>query len=79
MIFDLFPQPIGLGHISQIKEGPLLRPLYRSMVPAKFCLGFDLNKQTSNQDPIVVHCWKQTLVGTPSKQKYELIAYSWFI
>ncbi len=26
MIFDLFPQPTGLGHRSQITKGPVLRP-----------------------------------------------------
>jgi hypothetical protein len=26
-MFDLFPQPTGLGHRSQITEGPVLRAL----------------------------------------------------
>jgi hypothetical protein len=26
MIFDLFPRLTGLGHTSQITEGPVLRP-----------------------------------------------------
>jgi hypothetical protein len=26
MIFDVFPQPTGLGHRSQITKGPVLKP-----------------------------------------------------
>ncbi len=72
MIFDLFPRPTGLVHISQIKVGPVLSgpsPVQQEHCPCKILLvlnALQKHKPTSNQDPIVVDCWKQTLVGTPS-------------
>ncbi len=37
-IVDLLPQPTGLGHRSQITEGPILRPFSHTQQPTTNCM-----------------------------------------
>jgi len=50
--FILFPRPTGLGHRSQITQGPVLRPLSYTKMPLilRMCLpwGFTLHVKTSS-------------------------------